>query len=275
MTAFAAQKFEMTRIVAFLLILLASATQGFAWGREGHKVVAIIAESRLTPEAHAEILRLLASENQPSLASVATWADAVKSLKIPKQPSHSVRLPLDNSPFDRKRDCKQNMCVIGAIEASMETLANKDAPTGARMMALKYLVHLVGDVHQPLHASKDGGSEPVVFKGETLSLHKVWDTKLIEAQKLDATAMAGLIDSSEMEPVRYGTPVDWALESRALSRDVIFPQIARLRSPEGVVLPKTYAMQNWHIVKMRLHEAGWRLAEVLNGCFPSRVATSE
>lgn len=265
----------MTRIAAFLFILLASATQGFAWGREGHKVVAIIAESRLTPEAHAAIAGLLASEGKTSLASVANWADSVKSLRIPKQPSHSVRLPLDNSPFDRKRHCKQDMCVIGAIEASAETLANKDAPTGARMMALKYLVHLVGDVHQPLHASKDGGSGEVVFKGKTLSLHKVWDTGLIAAQKLDASAMAGLIEASESDPVHYGTPVEWALESRALSRDVIFPQIRLLKSAEGVVLPQNYAVQNWHIVRMRLHEGGWRLADLLNACFLSRVATSE
>lgn len=256
----------MFRLLFIFMIFLASPMQAFAWGVIGHRAVAEIAETRLTPEAREEVRWLLATEGYKSLADVATWADDVRSLKVPRQPWHMVELPLDDSPYDPKVECKQNMCVVGAIETMEPVLADRTKPTAARMMALKYLVHLIGDVHQPLHTTR-AGFETVTFRGKVQTLHKVWDTSMIHAHKNSSEALAVQIEASFKAKVPYKSPPAWALESRAIARDIIFPQL-----PMDRILPNDYADQNWHIVEERIHEAGWRLAVTLNKAFASGVS---
>lgn len=247
------------KILTVFLMVACSPLHAFAWGREGHKVVALIAESRLTPAARAEVQRLLASEGSSSLADVALWADEIKSVKALRQPSHGVNLPLDSSPYDPKRDCGHKICVIEAIERLQPTLADKRLPISARMMALKYLVHLVGDIHQPLHATVIASYRTIVFNGVSQRLHKVWDSGIIGAYKRKPNFMALDIEATHRRPVHYGTPLMWVLESRDIARDTIFPEV-----PANSVLPPDYAIRNWDLVEERLHEAGWRLAMMLN-----------
>ncbi|WP_313531695.1 S1/P1 nuclease [Shinella sp.] len=246
------------KILTVFLMVACSPLHAFAWGREGHKVVALIAESRLTPAARAEVQRLLASEGSSSLADVALWADEIKSVKALRQPSHGVNLPLDSSPYDPKRDCGHKICVIEAIERLQPTLADKRLPISARMMALKYLVHLVGDIHQPLHATT-AGARTVVFDGAIESLHKVWDSGIIRTHKRNPSLMALGVEATHRQPVTYGSPLIWALESRDIARDTILPEL-----PADGILPPDYADRNWDLVEERLHEAGRRLALMLN-----------
>ncbi|OJF98716.1 S1/P1 nuclease [Pararhizobium antarcticum] len=240
----------------------------FAWGTTGHRVVALIAERHLTPVAREAVSILLDSEGKASMADVAMWADDVRSLKIPVQPLHTVRIPLDHKPYDPAMACPKDRCVLAAIEASTVTLADPEAPTAARMAALKYLVHFIGDLHQPLHASADTGEERVVSEARKRKLHWVWDVGIIRAQDMNAHTLAGLIDADRRLKVSTrGTPVDWALEGRNIARDQVFPPLRGWRVDGTVQLPATYALDNWPVVRLRLKQAGLRLARLLNENF--------
>jgi len=252
-------------IVCLVFWACASAGMALAWGTTGHRVVALIAERHLTPEAREAVSILLESEGQASMVDVALWADKVRSLAIPVQPPHTVRIPLNHKPYDPAATCPKDRCILGAIEASRETLADREAPIAARMAALKYLVHFIGDLHQPLHASADTGQERVVFEGRKRKLHWVWDVGIIRAQDMSAHTLAGLIDADRRLKVSArGTPVDWALESRDLARDRVFPPLPAWRVDGVVQLPTTYQLDNWPVVRLRLKQAGLRLAHLLN-----------
>jgi len=138
-------------LVASVLAGLASLPlHAVAWGADGHRLIADVAEGLLSVPAKNEVLRLLALEPGATLASVSTWADEARTPVT--APWHYVNLPRDaNCRYDPDRSCVQGACVVSAIDHQAAVLAS-DAPDEARLKALKYLVHFVGDVHQPLHA---------------------------------------------------------------------------------------------------------------------------
>lgn len=176
-------------------------TQSFGWGQEGHRIIAVIAESRLEKEAAQGVVELIAAGG---LQSVATWADEIRKDRPETAPWHYVDLPREQSDYDPSRDCinpKEGDCVITAIEHFRSVLADRHQPKGERAEALKFLVHLVGDIHQPLHCLKDddGGTTLGViffaeainaFNGKPWNLHAVWDAGLIARSGLDEEAYA-------------------------------------------------------------------------------------
>ncbi|WP_438752093.1 S1/P1 nuclease [Pararhizobium sp. O133] len=260
----------MLKLVLSALLLLATHGDACAWGREGHKVVAVIAQAHLTPEAKAAVMSILAAEGKTSMASVALWADDVRKLPIPRQPSHEVKLPLNHDGYDPAVSCKGNRCVLAAIDADIAVLRARDLPPAAQVAALKYLIHFIGDLHQPLHASADNGQEMMEIGGKVQKLHRVWDTEIIQAQNLRTASLAQEVEASPFPVDLSGSPTDWALEGRDIARDVIFPTLAGYErdSADGrIILPESYNKKNWPIVERRLKQAGYRLASLLNGIF--------
>lgn len=234
-----------------------------AWNGEGHKIVAIIAERHLSDAAYSATQKLLALEGSKSLEDVAVWADEVRDLKVPQQPSHALRLPLDGSVFSKKRDCDKNLCATAAISAALNCL-NVCRPS-AQLLGLKYLVHLVGDIHQPLHSSADTGQQKVIFKSREYSLHQVWDGVIIQDGRINFRVLAGQID--EQQPFQAGTldPIEWAYEGRNIAKNDIFPVFNSFKAVDGAVrLPEDYAIRYRGTVEARLKLAGLRLAGVLN-----------
>jgi hypothetical protein len=137
-----------THLVLGLMACLAT-SNAMAWGTDGHQVIALIAQSQLTPKALAEVERLLALEPGETLVSVSTWADEHRN---PTSAAwHYVNFPSDGCTYDAQRDCPDGKCVVDAINRQLDVLTSS-APDDKRLNALKYLVHFVGDVHQPLHA---------------------------------------------------------------------------------------------------------------------------
>ena len=123
--------------------------QSFAWGRLGHQVIATLAEQQLTSAARNQVQRLLALELGSTLASVSTWADEHRNPTTARW--HYVNFPRGDCVYVAERDCPDGNCVVPAIQSQVETLKS-DASDAKKLIALKYLVHFVGDVHQPLHA---------------------------------------------------------------------------------------------------------------------------
>lgn len=170
------------------LVLAPSAAH--AWGSQGHQVVAGLALAQLTPKSRAEVERLLAQEPGETLVSISTWADEHKNPASAKW--YYVNFPRDSCSFDAARECPDGQCLVAAIERQTAVLVS-NAPDEKRLYALKYLVHLVGDVYQPLHAGyledKGGNTYQLQAFMRGSNLHALWDSGIIKSLVEDPDAM--------------------------------------------------------------------------------------
>lgn len=238
-----------------------------AWGGEGHAVVAQIAELRLTPEARQQVHKLLALEGTANMSDVASWADQVKHTKT-KRPAHTVRLVLNGSEVNPD-NCPSRFCATKGIEYYTRVLRDKNAKSADKLEALKYVIHLVGDVHEPLHTSQiTGGKIKINFEGEPTTLHKVWDKEIIRVDGGDLRTLAQRLNAQAGAMKATGQPIDWAVEGRNIARDVIF-RCFPLRTNDTITLDQKYADAMWPIIRTRLTQAGVRLAALLNRSFAS------
>ena len=244
-------------ILAAALALAASAAG--AWGADGHRLVAEAAEVRLTPAARAELNKLLALEPGATLSSVANWADETRSLGTAQW--HYLNFVRGGDcRYDPARQCLEGRCVVGAIEKQLELLASP-APGEERLVALKYVVHLVADVHQPLHggfADDRGGNDwQLQAFGRGSNLHQLWDSGLIRnwpggLSDLRRRVMAEA--PAESGPLQ---PSAWAEQSCRIVASEAF-------QPPAHVLAEGYD-ERWNpVLVQRLREAAQRLAAVLN-----------
>ncbi|MCC7294091.1 MAG: S1/P1 nuclease [Phycisphaerales bacterium] len=256
---------------AWTLAFLGSLSCAFGWGKDGHRIVADLASRWLTDRTRTEVEDLLRGE---SLAEVSTWADAVRDEPAYRAtaPWHYVNIPKDAEAYDEKRDCPKAGCVVSAIRKQAETLKDVQAPREQRVEALKFLVHFVGDVHQPLHAglAEDrGGNEIVVdLLGERKNLHEVWDSDLVERAhrpwKAYADELSRRMTDDQRKAWNSPDPAQWATESHKLALSHAYAVGA-----EGA-LGEAYMDRARPVVEDRLTAAGVRLAALLNSIFDPR-----
>jgi hypothetical protein len=260
------------KLIAFAILSI-HASCVLAWGVEGHKTVAFIAEAKLDSVAKADIRQLLALENANSLADVASWADQIKGTE-PGLISHAVRIPFVATAYEPKRDCgRKGKCVVYGIERFEAILGQKHALPADRLRALKFLVHYVGDIHQPLHAIKETGGVKVQLGKRQSTLHKVWDTLSVRSMKMPPAELAAALLASNPS-VSQRTPEEWAMESHEIARTYIYGgNIQRADSMSMMVLPKSYLKDISPVVKTRLTEAGLRLGTLLNQVLDASHAT--
>ncbi|MFH0981978.1 MAG: S1/P1 nuclease [Planctomycetota bacterium] len=251
------------------LVLLVVPAPCLGWGQDGHRIVAVIATDYLTPPAQATVNQLLGG---PSLADVANWADEIKSDRTYRwaSPLHYANVAPEADGFDLARDCPPDGCVVSAIIKYAEVLRSKDAGAIEKTEALKFLVHFVGDVHQPLHVSrakdKGGNDIKVDFFYDRTNLHRVWDSELIRRTKKPwspyAAELRQAITPELLAEWRGVTdPGEWATESYrlALSHAYAVPQDGQLG--------QEYFERCIPVVDQRLTMAGVRLATLLNRIF--------
>lgn len=225
------------------LALALAAPSAHGWSRQGHQLVGELAERQLSPAAQAEVRALLADEAVPTLAAVSTWADEIRAAKTPlgerSQRWHYVNIADKACGYVPARDCPDGECVIGAINAQYAVLADDTRPRGERAEALKFLVHFVGDAHQPMHAGyphdRGGNNHQLNYRGkgspegEGTNLHGVWDYWVLQSAGLDnAGYVARLEAMSPLPPdpaADAGNPAQaWTLESCRLIGDAaIYP----------------------------------------------------
>lgn len=263
-----ARRISRTLSVAALSLIVIGFNQprALAWGAKGHQVIARVATERLSSRARKATAELLKGA---SLESVAAWADQVKSTAS----AHFISIPLDHNDYNPKADCTGD-CLITAIERNIAVLKDVNEPAAKRAEALKYVVHLIGDLHQPLHCSDNndanGNQVRVTFFNQPTNLHSVWDTSIIEREKLPAAAYASQLvegmnaQKSANQSGNYylrGTTIDWALESHRLARNAY--------DLGDKTLGEDYYNSNKPIVDAQLFKAGIRLAKVLNDIFQS------
>jgi hypothetical protein len=251
--------------ILFAALIAAVPAFGFAWGSEGHQIASHIAQSRLSPEAAAWIAELLDGK---SIAEVSTWADEIRNLPphAYSRPLHYVNIEKGAEEYDAERDCPDGACVVEAIIKYRAVLREPATPIEEQKEALKFLIHFVQDLHQPLHASqagdRGGNDIQVRFFDSPMNLHYLWDVGLLQRMERDALELAEEvsddISTEEAEHWKAFRPVDWANESYRLALANAYPV------GDGD-LGSDYFEKNESIVLQRLAQAGVRLAGLLNG----------
>jgi nuclease S1 len=233
------------------------------WSDEGHRLVARLAETRLTPRTAEAVRELLGGQ---SLADASLWADQIRGLRRETAPLHYVNIPLTANAYLPARDCPRGRCIIAAIESDERVLADASAPTAKRAEALRFLIHFIGDLHQPLHVSDDGdrggNDRPVTFLGTSRNLHQVWDGELIQASGMNESQyydhLRLMMASLDLSALERGSVADWAMEGHRIAAEHAY------RIPPGNTLDQTYVETNLPLVDRSLIAAGVRLARVLN-----------
>ena len=256
------------RAIGLALMTLLPGTAG-AWGFDGHRVVGMLAESELSPPARAEVERLLTGEPEPTLAGVSTWADTLRDDPAWRHTGrwHWVNLPrTDPCTYDAARDCPGGDCIVGAIHAQRAILADRSRSDAERRDALKFLVHFVGDVHQPFHAGfgfdRGGNQTQLRFDRQGWNLHSLWDSAMVKHAGLDPEAYARQLRGGPALPADATSALvrpeeRWALEScQAIHDPALYP--------ERRTVGRGYLDQHRPLAETRLRQAGARLAAVLD-----------
>lgn len=275
------------RIVIALLCLGVVST-AFAWSRLGHGLVGELAERHLDPVAKAEVARLLAGEPDPTLGGVASWADDLRNTDPERFKAtsrwHYINAKGGGCAFDLARDCPDGNCVVGAIEKQRAILADRSQPLDARRDALKFIVHLVGDAHQPMHAGNrtdSGGNgyqislrtpiQPEAYAREKYvdgvmgtNLHSIWDYYVLADEGLGLQDYANRLDRQPWPPFPAPSKVDfmplaWAGEScRLIDARGIYP------ANDEHKMDSAYLDAMRPLAEQRVRQAAWRLAQLLN-----------
>ena len=248
----------------FVFNLLMTPSPAFSWFDKGHRIVGLIAEAHLTAGARKEIGEILFGG--VTLAEASVWPDHEGRSIRDFDPLHYVRIPDHASGYDQARDCPERNCMVEALNWFSAAVADKDAPIMMRRLALRYVAHLVGDMHQPLHAGRAadrGGLDiRVSYKGQTTSLHYFWDKNLVDLEAGNEEEIAKRVTANLTEDERIkwqnGDPEQWTNESLRLVRSHAYNT-----GPSGE-LSDDCVEKARAIVRTRLAQAGIRLAWLLN-----------
>lgn len=249
--------------------LIATAPAG-AWGPIGHRTIAQVAENHLTPKTRREVAKLLGAATLPE---VAYWADEIRYLPEWKVADTWHYISIDDTETLTSTVRNPKGDVVEAIERMEATLRGSTAGAKERSEALKFLIHFVGDIHQPLHvgrrADAGGNKIEVTLNGKQDNLHWTWDALMINDMGLSYTELAHQIDHPSASDVTTWakSPITaWVNDSFALR-----PQVYDI--PADGKLSYLYSFQNWPAIRTQLLKAGIRLAGTLNAIFDPRHAT--
>jgi hypothetical protein len=256
-------------------------------------MVGDIAERFLTVEARVQIAKLLEADrmadNQRSgrrtLGEVANWADEIKDTDWGKRRGswHYDDVPLCGSA-EYAKYCRNGRCASAQLARQIEILGNERARPGQRNEALKWVVHIVGDIHQPLHAAnrgdRGGNRVQVSFFGErdnspygALNLHALWDVSMVRTliaerggERAIVSAPVAARDRSAWE---RGSIADWVDESHRIAGDTVYALLPVAAScsdkvVDVVALDRTYYAKAAPVIEIQIRKAGVRLARVLN-----------
>jgi hypothetical protein len=214
-----------------------------------------VAEASLSPPARAQIDALLQLEPGATLASISTWADEHRNPATARQ--HYINFPRGVCVYQAARDCPDGQCVVQAIERNAAVLAS-NAPASERLIALKYLVHFMADIHQPLHAGwkddKGGNTYQLQAFMQGTNLHAFWDSGLIKHLDINTATLSAKLTGRVQ--LRAWSPEQAAEESCGI--------VAASGFYPGRMVDTEYIKRHTPLLLGRLALAGARLADLLN-----------
>ena len=249
----------MIKVFSLLLGLIISQLS-YSYGDIGHKTVAALAWQQLTPFAKQNVSRILGAGEQKFIKA-SVWADHIKRDERFNylKPMHYVNLPKSASRYKKSRDCRKGKCIVEAIKTFSRVA--KDGSKKEQRLALRMLIHLIADIHQPLHAGlkedRGGNWYEVKYEGKTVSLHKLWDNQLVKRIAKDWESVAGSLAGSITELPLYN-PKTWAEESHQLVTGFVY------QAKENREVSNEYLVKADELTRAQLSKAGWRLAMWLN-----------
>ncbi len=190
----------------------------------------------LTPTARAAVAGLLGGEAEAMMAINASWADEISRGPARRRApgTMSICRSMQDMRYRPGRDCPRDNCAVAQI-LRQDAVLRSNAPRGAKAEALKFLIHFIGDIHQPLHAAdnRDRGGNQVQlrYRGQRINLHHFWDDEVVAPLGRDARAIARAIDAItpplQKNQLAGGTPLLWAEMSASIARSSIYPQLGR------------------------------------------------
>ncbi|MDN3643511.1 S1/P1 nuclease [Lutimonas halocynthiae] len=235
------------------------------WGSTGHRAIGEIAEFHLSKKAKKEIEKLLGGQG---LALVSTFGDDIKSDDAYDKyyTWHFVNFPFDTKYEDSKIN-KRGDIVIG-IDHCIDVLKDPNASEQDKVFFLKFLVHLIGDLHQPLHVGREedrGGNDiKLEWHRKKSNLHRVWDSEMISFYNMSYSELVSnrkKLSKAQVESIQKGSILDWTYESQGLAKKVYASA-----KPEAK-LSYRYSYDHFEVVTSQLQKSGIRLAKVLNDIF--------
>jgi len=247
-----------------LFLLFQSPAESALWGRTGHYITGEIAQAHLTERTKQIVEEILGTS---TWEEATVWMDLVRRTPAYRHTSewHWVTIPDGVSYEDSEKN--PNGDVIEALERTIAQLKAGELEGEDKRDAVRVVIHLIGDMHQPLHVGRGddrGGNDiRVVFLGRNTNLHSLWDTGMIESWGIGYQELAAGINLATPELISewQSTDIrDWAMESVSY-RDAVY------NLPEDLVIGWEYRNKNFHIVEKRLLQAGVRIAGVLNAIF--------
>jgi hypothetical protein len=247
-----------------------------AWGKVAHRAASMVVENHLTPTVAAAIRDLL--EPGETLADASLWADEHRRDVPGSGGWHYVNVPITEARYEA-RFCPSAGCVVSKIEELRGTLRNAAASRVEKQQALRFLVHFVEDLHQPLHVGdrgdRGGNDLQVRFFGKGTNLHRVWDDGVIEHHSTDEVKWIGEIDAlatREQTKWAVGGVEEWANESLAAARQAYcIPGTHSMLKP-GTALGEEYFDIALPVARRRLAQAASRLTSMLNEIFAPPAA---
>ncbi len=268
------QGLAMSRVLAIAGLMALLPGRALAWGTEGHQIVATLAQAHLTPAAAAAVHELLGAE---TMADVALWADAIKASARPEtRPWHYVLIPDKSPAFDDQRDCAGRNCVVDKIVDFEAVLKDPRTKREQGVEALKFLIHYVADLHQPIHCEDRGdnlshGLAVTYPKLGRTDFHVVWDTGVVQTDMAargarDVATYAAILDAqstASRAAWSVGTPADWATESHHVAQK-IYAELGRPAPGTTLNLTAAYGIEHSAVLEGQLERAGVRLAAILN-----------
>lgn len=265
-------------ITLVFLALIAFSHEAASWGPAGHTAIGIMAVDQLQPEALHELETIVNPLTKEAVAQACNWPDVLRETDAGKwsSPLHYVNIPRGEETYSTTRDCPlpkpglaaadrpERFCVTESVKFYAAALADQQASDEQRWQAFAWLCHVVGDLHQPLHAGfaddRGGNTVEVVFNEETINLHHFWDSALIQQEAGGWQYLVGAL--GVFPPATAGSawspPMvdDWTTESHNLDRNFVYPPPDRI----GAV----YAEQSWELIQIQLRMAASRLATIIN-----------
>lgn len=251
-------------IILFCLPLNTNASEDY-WSATGHRVVGKIADNYLSGKAKREVKKLL---KRQSLAFASTYADEIKSDSRYNKfyTWHYINMPLDSDYESSKKNPEGDL--VTGIEYCIKIIKDKNAADDDKAFYLKLLIHLIGDLHQPMHVGleedKGGNDFKVQWFYKDSNLHRVWDNQMIEDYNMSYSELAenaDVLSKAQVKYIQQGSIIDWVNETHQITKDVY-----KNVKPDDI-LKYRYSYDNFKTVRSQLQIAGIRLAKVLNDLF--------
>ena len=251
-----------------LILALLSFNFGYSWGTTGHRVVAQIAENHLNGSARRHLKKIIGDQK---LAYWANWPDFIKAdtTGVWKETDkwHYVNVDPQNSlkAFSDSLTAQKGPNIYTQIKVLSTQIKDKNTSAKDKEIALRFLIHLMGDAAQPLHigryADLGGNRIKIKFFGEDTNLHSLWDTKLVDFQKYSYTEFATILDvksKEEVKNIQAGTLEEWLYESQKSANRIYANSVA------GTNYSYDYNYKFEPLLEQQLLSGGLRLAKVLN-----------